>query len=213
MQRAPDRRPAPPQAIRAIKADACRDGTAGSPETDARLQRAAADPVAALAALCRDRIRKLDLPTLYAGLAPSAVETVASTVVYFYLYSLLRQAAVSVRRRRVASAGVGKARGDEIGVAASLLVAAAAGAGNMLVTTPAQVGGLAPSWGFHGFGKWLLTALRSAAISPCGSGCLRQPTQDSPQGPIGSNAATDARRISPQITHTHTHTCMYTCTH
>lgn len=89
-----------------------------------------------MCALCRAptaraRAAGAELRPLYAGLGPAAVETVASTVVYFWLYSLLKQAAVDLSRRR--------GGGGKFGVGASLLVAAAAGAGNMLVTTPAQV--------------------------------------------------------------------------
>ncbi|KAI8464638.1 MAG: mitochondrial carrier domain-containing protein [Monoraphidium minutum] len=126
------------QAIRAMKDGARQAGAEGTPETDAALKSVAASPLAALCALCRAQLglSRAELAAAYAGLGPSAVESVASNIIYFYLYSLLRQAAVRLARR-----GDGKAAGggDQIGVAASLLVAALAGAGNMLVTTPAQV--------------------------------------------------------------------------
>ena len=46
--------------------------------------------------------KSLDMRGLYTGLKPSAVETVASSAVYFYFYSLLRQAVVAHRHRRCA---------------------------------------------------------------------------------------------------------------
>lgn len=63
--------------------------------------------------------------------------------IYFYFYSLLRAAVVSSNRRRRGlpgvSAGSIAARTEDIGVPASLLVAAVAGAVNMVLTSPAQV--------------------------------------------------------------------------
>lgn len=81
------------------------------------------------------------LRTYYAGIGPAILDTVASSAVYFYLYSILRQEAV---RRRQASSPGGKManvdnRSARIGVLESLLVAALAGVGNQAVTTPAQV--------------------------------------------------------------------------
>jgi solute carrier family 25 (peroxisomal adenine nucleotide transporter), member 17 len=70
---------------------------------------------------------------LYAGLKPAVVETAVSSGVYFYLYSLLRQLAVARRR---ASSGT---KSSNISIAESLMIAAVAGAGNMLITCPAQV--------------------------------------------------------------------------
>ncbi len=46
---------------------------------------------------------KGDWKGLYTGLKPAAVETVASTAVYFYFYSLLKQAVAAQQRRRWAS--------------------------------------------------------------------------------------------------------------
>eukprot|EP00775_Hariotina_reticulata_P006943 gene6943-7161_t len=72
-----------------------------------------------------------------------AIETAASNAIYFYFYSLLRAAVVSHNRKLrglpAVTAGSPAARKEDIGVAASLLVAAVAGAINMLFTTPAQV--------------------------------------------------------------------------
>eukprot|EP00882_Tetradesmus_deserticola_P008568 GHRQ01009036.1.p1 GENE.GHRQ01009036.1~~GHRQ01009036.1.p1 ORF type:complete len:340 (+),score=110.08 GHRQ01009036.1:226-1245(+) len=80
---------------------------------------------------------------LYSGLQPAAIETTASNAIYFYFYSLLRAGVVSSLRARRGlprvAAGSPEARREDIGVAASLLVAAAAGAINMVATSPAQV--------------------------------------------------------------------------
>lgn len=66
-----------------------------------------------------------------------------SCQIYFYFYSLLRAAVVSANRKRQGlpgvSAGSVAARSEDIGVPASLLVAAVAGAVNMVLTSPAQV--------------------------------------------------------------------------
>lgn len=90
--------------------------------------------------------RLLDLRGLYAGLQPAAVETATSSAIYFYLYSILRQAVVEGQHRQrqrqqstSATAVHVDSRNENIGVLASLLVAALAGAGNQLITTPAQV--------------------------------------------------------------------------
>lgn len=83
------------------------------------------------------------LGTLYSGLQPAAIETTASNAIYFYFYSLLRAVAVSAFRARrglpAVKAGSTEARTEDIGVPASLLVAAVAGAINMVCTSPAQV--------------------------------------------------------------------------
>lgn len=83
------------------------------------------------------------LGVLYSGLKPAAIETAASQAIYFYFYSLLRAGVVSANRKRRGlpgvSAGSVAARSEDIGVPASLLVAAAAGAVNMVLTSPAQV--------------------------------------------------------------------------
>jgi hypothetical protein len=63
--------------------------------------------------------------------------------IYFYFYSLLRAGVVSANRKRRGLPGVSAdsvaARSEDIGVPASLLVAAVAGAVNMVLTSPAQV--------------------------------------------------------------------------
>eukprot|EP00878_Enallax_costatus_P019269 GHUV01020325.1.p1 GENE.GHUV01020325.1~~GHUV01020325.1.p1 ORF type:complete len:289 (+),score=89.62 GHUV01020325.1:238-1104(+) len=83
------------------------------------------------------------LGTLYSGLQPAAIETTASNAIYFYFYSLLRAVAVSTFRAQrglpAVKAGSTEARTEDIGVPASLLVAAVAGAVNMFCTSPAQV--------------------------------------------------------------------------
>ncbi|KIY93763.1 hypothetical protein MNEG_14199 [Monoraphidium neglectum] len=93
--------------------------------------------------------------SLYAGLKPSVVATATSQGIYFYVYSLLRGWAVSAqlaaarrqqrqRRRRareeglqlLADAEAADAHSAAIGVGASLLVAAAAGCINVVLTIP-----------------------------------------------------------------------------
>ncbi|GBF90386.1 hypothetical protein Rsub_02492 [Raphidocelis subcapitata] len=116
----------------AAAAPAADAAAADATAADAELRAVVSSPLAALCALCRRRLAAADLAALYAGAGPAAAETVASTVVYFYLYSHLKQAALLLQRRRGGS-------GADLGVLAALGVAALAGAGNMLVTTPAQV--------------------------------------------------------------------------
>lgn len=124
-----------------MKDEAKRQHKEGSAEADAALRRVTTNPLAALCAVCRERFSGDELSAIYAGLVPATVETVASNVVYFYLYSLLKQATLSLQRGSGGGgAGSGGKGGNEFGVVASLLVASLAGAGNMLVTTPAQVG-------------------------------------------------------------------------
>lgn len=67
---------------------------------------------------------------LYRGLEPALLGTAVSQGVYFYLYSSFRQ--VAVNRLQAQS----KTKSVDIGVGGSLLVAALAGAGNVLLTTP-----------------------------------------------------------------------------
>lgn len=67
---------------------------------------------------------------LYRGLEPALLGTAVSQGVYFYLYSWLRGAAVTRLQTKQ------KTKSEDIGVGASLLVAALAGAGNVLLTTP-----------------------------------------------------------------------------
>lgn len=89
---------------------------------------------------------------LYAGLRPSLLGTAVSQGVYFYLYSLLRDAAVA--RAAAAAAAAARARGVKppraggaggggapppLSVGASLLVAFLAGCGNVLLTNPIWV--------------------------------------------------------------------------
>jgi hypothetical protein len=127
--------PASEPAAAAASASGASTSPARAPAAEAELRAVASCPLAAFCALARRRLAEAapGAAALYAGLAPAAVETVSSTVVYFYLYSLLKQGALGLQRRRGGS-------GSEFGVGAALLVAALAGAGNMLVTTPAQVG-------------------------------------------------------------------------
>lgn len=67
---------------------------------------------------------------LYRGLEPALLGTAVSQGVYFYLYSWLRGTAVARLQAKQ------NTKSEDIGVGASLMVAALAGAGNVLLTTP-----------------------------------------------------------------------------
>lgn len=67
---------------------------------------------------------------LYRGLEPALLGTAVSQGVYFYLYSSFRQMAVARMQTQQ------KTKSEDIGVGGSLLVAALAGCGNVLLTTP-----------------------------------------------------------------------------
>ena len=69
---------------------------------------------------------------LFPGLQTALVGTGVSQGVYFYLYSLLRKAAVERQRQ----AGLKGAAAHDIGIGASLLVASLAGCGNVMLTNP-----------------------------------------------------------------------------
>jgi adenine nucleotide transporter 17 len=78
---------------------------------------------------------------LFSGLEASLIGTTISQGVYFYLYSLLRRLAVIRRAAAEVSASGGRQlltdadiRGANVTVADSLLVAALAGMGNVLLT-------------------------------------------------------------------------------
>ncbi|KAI3436859.1 hypothetical protein D9Q98_006269 [Chlorella vulgaris] len=80
---------------------------------------------------------------LFSGLEASLIGTTISQGVYFYLYSLLRRLAVIRRAAAEVSASGGRqlltdadVRGANVTVADSLLVAALAGMGNVLLTNP-----------------------------------------------------------------------------
>ena len=88
--------------------------------------------------------------SLFAGLRPSLLGTAVSQGVYFYLYSLLRDAAVA--RAAASAAASARARGvrppraltasgtpPPLSVGASLAVAFFAGCGNVLLTNPIWV--------------------------------------------------------------------------
>lgn len=115
-------------------------------------------------------IHDIDWTSLYAGLGPAAVETAASSAIYFYFYSLLRQAAVAANTRRRAAAGLASGVQDQdIGVLTNLAVAALAGAGNMLITTPAQVGGFGVGMGCVAGAMHVFWGSEGAGAAPHGS--------------------------------------------
>lgn len=71
---------------------------------------------------------------LFSGLSASLVGTTVSQGIYFYLYSLLRD--MAVRRSRRHRAFDAKNLNADISVTESLIVAALAGMGNVLLTNP-----------------------------------------------------------------------------
>lgn len=73
---------------------------------------------------------------LYAGIEPALLGTAVSQGIYFYLYSSFRQIAVAAKTK---GQPVGASRRQDIGVGASLLIAALAGCGNVLLTNPIWV--------------------------------------------------------------------------
>lgn len=87
-----------------------------------------------------EAVKSVGVKGLYSGLQPAVLGTAVSQGVYFYLYSLLRDAAVT-RKHYLAGtkAGAGSLRQEELPIGASLAVAAAAGCGNVLLTNPIWV--------------------------------------------------------------------------
>jgi adenine nucleotide transporter 17 len=81
-------------------------------------------------------IRISGFAALFPGLGASLVGTTVSQGVYFYLYSILRQAAVRRRSSTFFTDALADSRSAEITVAESLFVAALAGMGNVLLTNP-----------------------------------------------------------------------------
>ena len=81
-------------------------------------------------------IRTSGWTSLFSGLSASLVGTTVSQGVYFYLYSLLRQAAVRRRTASSSSSTTTGSRAVEISIGESLFVAALAGMGNVLLTNP-----------------------------------------------------------------------------
>lgn len=84
------------------------------------------------------------LRVLYSGIKPAAIETPISSAIYFYIYSLLRSAVIlrsrrTANRNKASGQSINGSRNEQIGVGASLLVAALAAAGNQLLTSPLQV--------------------------------------------------------------------------
>jgi hypothetical protein len=109
---------------------------------------------------------------------------VCEVQIYFYFYSLLRAAVVSHNRKLrglpAVAAGSPAGRQEDIGVAASLLVAAVAGAVNMLFTTPAQVcSAVAAAACVSGFCLWWF----SCGCGPVVVCCRWCPLRCKPQQP------------------------------
>ncbi len=73
---------------------------------------------------------------MYAGIEPALLGTAVSQGIYFYLYSSLRQLAVAAKSK---GRPVEASRRQDIGVVASLVTAALAGCGNVLLTNPIWV--------------------------------------------------------------------------
>lgn len=73
---------------------------------------------------------------LYAGIEPALLGTAVSQGIYFYLYSSFRQIVVAAKTK---GQPIGASRRQDIGVGASLLIAALAGCGNVLLTNPIWV--------------------------------------------------------------------------
>jgi solute carrier family 25 (peroxisomal adenine nucleotide transporter), member 17 len=83
-----------------------------------------------------ETVRSSGWRSLFSGLSAALVGTTVSQGVYFYLYSLLRQAAVKRRNGVRGGSSSADLRSAEVSVAETLLVAALAGAGNVLLTNP-----------------------------------------------------------------------------
>jgi hypothetical protein len=115
------------QAIRAVKQN---EGTI----TKERAHTLWTDPVACISALCH-QLHPNQLAVLYSGLQPAAVETTCSSAIYFYFYSLLRQAVVSFNRW-------GKAEGEK--------GALATGRGRGVAGCMLH-GSHTPGWAFHSY--------------------------------------------------------------
>ena len=84
-------------------------------------------------------IRTSGWSALFPGLGAALVGTTVSQGIYFYLYSLLRQAAVHRRQSKFTlqqQQQQGDARSAEVTIPESLLMASVAGAGNVLITNP-----------------------------------------------------------------------------
>lgn len=73
---------------------------------------------------------------MYAGIEPALLGTAVSQGIYFYLYSSFRQLAVAAKSK---GRPVEASRRQDIGVVASLVTAALAGCGNVLLTNPIWV--------------------------------------------------------------------------
>ncbi|GAX85544.1 hypothetical protein CEUSTIGMA_g12959.t1 [Chlamydomonas eustigma] len=87
--------------------------------------------------------KKKGWSALFAGLRPTLAATAISQGVYFYLYSVLRQAVVarhlSLRQQAGPNSKIQSGRNSDIGVLGSILVASLAGCGNVVLTCPVWV--------------------------------------------------------------------------
>lgn len=86
-----------------------------------------------------EAVRLVGVRGLFSGLQPALLGTAVSQGVYFYFYSLLRDLAVSRKHAAAGTTSVQRSREQELPIGASLLVAAFAGAGNVLLTNPIWV--------------------------------------------------------------------------
>ncbi len=102
---------------------------------------------------------------LFAGLQPSLAGTAMSQGVYFFLYSTLRQQAV---HRRQAGLALGVPRVQDISVFESLLVAALAGAGNVLVNNPIWLVATRMQVRLHSHGSALQCDTSHCIVNPNG---------------------------------------------
>mmetsp|Transcript_6466 Transcript_6466/g.18649 ORF Transcript_6466/g.18649 Transcript_6466/m.18649 type:complete len:335 (+) Transcript_6466:204-1208(+) len=86
-----------------------------------------------------EAVKSVGVRGLFSGLQPALLGTAVSQGVYFYLYSLLRDLAVARKHAAAGTSSLQSSREQELPIGASLLVAALAGAGNVLLTNPIWV--------------------------------------------------------------------------
>lgn len=86
-----------------------------------------------------ETVKTVGVRGLFSGLQPALLGTAVSQGVYFYFYSLLREIAVARKHNAAGTSSLQRSREQELPIGASLLVAAFAGAGNVLLTNPIWV--------------------------------------------------------------------------